>query len=187
MGAVRREGRPTGLVGDLGLGFLKPLGEVVCAFVASLASLDTEAALAAFGSLDAETTLDDLAVEVFDSTTGAFPLDTALAVEEDGNNEDRAVLGAGSDVLPWSFVTVVLDGSLGAADDFTGAVVSLEPATLEGPLAGAGDFADDVGMVGFGVVGVLGSLARPGDLGRGLFDEATFEAAVLVVEMAGGF
>lgn len=29
VGAVRREGRPTGRVGDLGRGFLKPLGEVL--------------------------------------------------------------------------------------------------------------------------------------------------------------
>jgi len=29
VGAVRRDGRPTGRVGDLGAGFLKPLGEVL--------------------------------------------------------------------------------------------------------------------------------------------------------------
>lgn len=29
VGAVRREGRPTGRVGDLGAGFLKPVGEVL--------------------------------------------------------------------------------------------------------------------------------------------------------------
>jgi len=29
VGAVRREGRPTGRVGDFGAGFLKPVGEVL--------------------------------------------------------------------------------------------------------------------------------------------------------------
>ena len=179
VGAVRREGRPTGFVGDLGLGFLKPPGEVVCAFVESLVSLSlaAEAALVALGSLEVETTLDDLAVEDFESTTGALPLATALVVDEDGNSDDRAVLAAGAEILAWSFAPVLLDDSLGATDNLVDVAVSLELATLDVPLAGAGGFADDAGMVGLGVVGVLGSLARPGDLGNGLFDEAAFVAA----------
>lgn len=189
VGAVRREGRPTGLVGDLGRGFLNPPGEVVWAFAASLESFEAGAALVTFGSLDADTALEDLAAAGLCSTTGLLPFATVFVLDAavDCRRVDRLVLAIGADTFVGSFDMVAFDDSLGAVDNFVDAVVFFDTAALDDSLAGAGDFADDVGTMCFGVVGVLGNLATPGDRGSGLFAEDAFVDPVLAVEIAGGF
>ena len=129
-------------MGDFGLGFLNPVGEVV------VVSLGAGAEVVGF---------------LF-SVTGAFDLEAAVAVVAvDGLREDRLLFGTGA-----------LACSLGAV-------------VLGGALAGAGDFAVEATGAAFGVVGVLGNLARLGDLGSGLLDELAIVAGVLTVDIVGGF
>jgi hypothetical protein len=99
------------------------------------------------------------------STAGAFVLAAALAVGavSDGLREARLALGAGA------FVAAALGCALVCS------------------LAGAGDFVDADDVASFGVIGVLGSLATPGDLGSGLFADVALAIDAFAVEIAAGF
>ena len=118
-----------------------------------------------------------------------------VVVAADGLNEDRLVFATGA--LIGSLSAGV---ALGAAVAFGAAVFGatglgatvFDAAGLDISLAGAGDLdtgAGDLALdakdAAFGVVGVLGSLAKPGDFRSGLFDEEV--PAALVVDIVGGF
>ena len=134
-------------MGDFGLGFLKPPGDV------AVALLVTGAALAAVFPTD-----------LLVSVMGAFPFAAALAVGAitDDLSEDALVLRAGALVgaFAGSLDEVRLLGSFAA----TVLLGSFAVVNLAGSLAGVDSFAI-VGLgAAFGVVGVFGNLAAPDDL-----------------------
>lgn len=158
VGAVKREGSPTGRVGDFGLGFLKAGGEVGSLYLVSCHR----------GALEPHDTYLGLVVTGFlFSVAAIFAFAAAVgAVAIDCRREVWLVFGFGAAALTGSFAAGFAAG-LAAAADFETGVAAL----------GAGAAA-----AGLALVGVFGAT-----LGSGLLTGVLFDAEALVVEIAAGF